>query len=137
GSNRRMDEPCLRPPGCGKVGPAVFGDRCALRLSRRGTGSVLGLGVVVFLFGCTSDLAPRPCASDRDCESAGQPGTCLAAPSGQRWCAFASTTCPSHMRWGLFAGDGLSNACLPLDFDDPLVPDAPLPVDAGSPSTAP
>lgn len=66
------------------------------------------LVLVVLVFGCSADAFP--CALDDDC--AGAPdGLCEA--SG--WCSFPDGGCDSGRRYGRWAGDGLGDACVPID----------------------
>lgn len=86
--------------------------------------------LVVFLSGCVGDLAPRVCSDDEECLQGGEGGVCVLSTAGTRskWCAFASTTCTSSLKWGLLAGDGLGSSCVvtsPTD-DGGARPDAPI-----------
>ena len=70
---------------------------------------------VFLLAGCSESLE-RVCTVDADCLQDDQGGHCLPTPaaSGNKWCAFTGSSCPSGQRWGLLAGDGLANQCVAL-----------------------
>src|SRR5688572_30017087 len=54
-------------------------------------------------------------------------GECASAPSGNEWCRYASSSCPSGLSWSPEAGDGLAGTCV-----EPLAGnvDAAVPEDA-------
>jgi hypothetical protein len=66
-----------------------------------------------------------PCAQSADCDlSSG--GVCVAAATGNMWCAYPDTACPGGYRFSDQAiGDGLSGSCVPDTGVDAGV-DAPV-----------
>lgn len=57
-------------------------------------------------------------------------GSCMAAPSGNKWCAYPDSSCPSGYRYGTFqTGDGVAGLCVAEQ------PDAGPP-DGGPPGVA-
>ncbi len=88
---------------------------------------------VVGLFGCPTNN-PVECRDQTSCDLASG-GTCVTASSGNQWCAYPDTSCPSGMRYSdQSVGDGLSGTCVPEGGDiDAAVTDAPIdasPIDA-------
>ncbi len=61
--------------------------------------------------GCSS-IAYVQCEQSYVCDQyAG--GACMAAPSGNMWCAYADSSCPSGYRYGTFqTGDGVAGLCV-------------------------
>lgn len=84
---------------------------------------------------CTTPFPPRACNVDDDCLQAGIDGFCLPSPrSDESWCAYPDATCTASagaaapLRWGIRAGDALSETC--VEAADAGVPDAFI-ADAG------
>jgi hypothetical protein len=101
---------------------------------------ILGL-----LAGCKNSAAVE-CEQNGNCDlSPG--GTCVAAPSGNQWCAYPDPACPSGYRYDdSDVGDGLASACVASSTGDAGVdgvvidtpPDTGSPVDAlNCPGSAP
>src|SRR5579872_5681445 len=61
--------------------------------------------------GC-SPVANVQCDQNSVCDlHAG--GACMAAPSGNMWCAYPDSSCPSGYRYGTFqTGDGVAGLCV-------------------------
>lgn len=59
-------------------------------------------------------------------------GVCLAASTGNQWCAYPDNTCPSGMRYSdQLVGDGLAGMCVEGEDAGVDAPDEDAPVDAG------
>ncbi len=59
-------------------------------------------------------------------------GVCLAASSGNTWCAYPDNTCPSGMRYSdQLVGDGLAGMCVEAEDAGVDAADTDAPVDAG------
>ena len=67
------------------------------------------LAWIVALGGCTPIASAFRCADSAACVREGVAGTC----EGNHWCSFPDAACGSGRRYGEFAGDGLSNSCVP------------------------
>ncbi len=90
----------------------------------------LALTLSVGLFGCPTDN-PVECRDQSSCDL-GAGGACLVAPSGNQWCAYPDSSCPSGMRYSdQRVGDGLSGSCVTED------PGADAGVDAADPDARP
>jgi hypothetical protein len=85
--------------------------------------SLVGIWVAAAgaLTACTK-LANVQCDQDSNCNLSGG-GVCMAAPSGNQWCAYPDPSCPSGYSYSTQAvGDGVSGTC---------VAETASPVDAG------
>jgi hypothetical protein len=66
------------------------------------------LGLMAAIGGCTPIASAFRCADSAACVREGVQGTC----EGNHWCSFPDAGCGSGRRYGEFAGDGLSGACV-------------------------
>lgn len=85
------------------------------------------------LLGCPGN-DPVECRDQTSCDLAAG-GACVMADTGNLWCAYPDTACPSGMRYSdQSVGDGLSGTCVAEGQDiDAAVTDAPIdaaPIDA-------
>ena len=72
--------------------------------------------VALPLAGCPNNN-PVECRDQASCDL-GPGGACLAAPSGNQWCAYPDGTCPSGMRYSdQLVGDGLAGTCVAQEVD--------------------
>lgn len=85
------------------------------------------------LLGCPG-TNPVECRDQTSCDL-GPGGVCTVAPSGNQWCAYPDTACPSGIRYSdQYIGDGLAGTCVSDDLDASGA-DAREPVD-GPPTPA-
>lgn len=75
--------------------------------------------VVVGFFGACLRRSNVQCEQNANCDLSST-GVCVAAPSGDQWCAYPASDCPSGLRYSTQAvGDGLSGACVAMPTTGP------------------
>ncbi len=83
--------------------------------------------VLIPLAGCPS-TSPVECRDQASCDL-GPGGVCVAAPTGNQWCAYPDLSCPGGVRYSDDrVGDGLAGTC--VDGSDPDASEIDGPIDA-------
>ncbi len=71
------------------------------------------LGLAILIAACTGEKKDVPCMQDADCDLT-TGGTCVAATTGNMWCAYPDGDCPSGLRFSdQGVGDDLGGTCIP------------------------
>lgn len=75
--------------------------------------SLFVLTLLVPVAGCPNDPKAVPCTDNSDCDLT-TGGACIAAESGNQWCAYPDTNCQSGFRYSESnVGDDLGGVCTP------------------------